>query len=717
MITGPQCCRMVSFLVPTKHLAVPANDLAIALEKDAELGSKMEGEMDKKIIAKPNEEAREDFLRQSGDELLMDGWYSGYILNLSSSRNSTDTGTNTIFEFSITGPIETDKKLYASLSKYNPTAKFPTGALSLSVHQIYDYQLESIFQSLKLPERELLFTKYENILLNFFVSNGDECRAPSRNRIVAYDTYDQMKLGPRGAHDDKIPFPDWVLGVPPGSVRNERDTEKAKLGMLRLMAETDWIMDTEYEYCRKERERVEAEVAKEKVRAEAKRIQDAEWEAGREERERLAAEKQRIEDEEWEAGREERERRAREEDKERHDKAMKDLGLEPISAKALKDQHVLKRPKMFGGTLERRVVTVLSGAGGVGKSLFALSMALSMTSGRDLTGFVGGGSVDRRKVLMISNEDSKEELILRSRGICKGAGVSGEEEQEVFDELLLVSGSKKKLILARKAKNGAMEPTEVVSGIEAMCDEEDWVEVIIIDPLVSIHTGDENSNVDMEQVMGILRGLAERTDAAVLVLHHIRKSSGSSPNVDDSMRGASAVVNAARHTMLLTSLSIKDASRYGIVELERGLYFGVTSGKNNYGIKDGTTTFFKNKSIDVPVMALDADWNEYADVDSCGYPVMVDLESGSGDKPSTIMPVHVVRVLQQVNATWPAILSDYFEAFSEEWGVAKSGVYDRLKCLPSAKEMKAEVKIQGVLYGVWTEKIDGKKALLREIIS
>ena len=72
-------------------------------------------------------------------------------------------------------------------------------------------------------------------------------------------------------------------------------------------------------------------------------------------------------------------------------------------------------------------------------------------------------------------------------------------------------------------------------------------------------------------------------------------------------------------------------------------------------------------------MALDTDWNEYADVDSCGYPVMVDLESGSGDKPSTIMPVHVVRVLQQADASWPAILSDYFEAFSEEWGVAKSG--------------------------------------------
>ena len=84
---------------------------------------------------------------------------------------------------------------------------------------------------------------------------------------------------------------------------------------------------------------------------------------------------------------------------------------------------------MFGGTLESKVVTVLCGAGGVGKSLFALSMALSMTLGRDLTGFVGDGSVDRRKVLMISNEDSEGELILRLRGICKGAGLSGERSK------------------------------------------------------------------------------------------------------------------------------------------------------------------------------------------------------------------------------------------------------------------------------------------------
>ena len=121
------------------------------------------------------------------------------------------------------------------------------------------------------------------------------------------------------------------------------------------------------------------------------------------------------------------------------------------SFSALRTYIYLSAAKMFGGTLESKVVTVLCGAGGVGKSLFALSMALSMTLGRDLTGFVGDGSVDRRKVLMISNEDSEGELILRLRGICKGAGLSGEEEQ-VLKVLRagIIRSEPLRLILARQ---------------------------------------------------------------------------------------------------------------------------------------------------------------------------------------------------------------------------------------------------------------------------
>jgi hypothetical protein len=134
----------------------------------------------------------------------------------------------------------------------------------------------------------------------------------------------------------------------------EREREIDRKIMERLLAENRADREAEDE----ERQRVQDE----------QRIEEEEWEAGREERERLAAEKQRIEEEEWEAGREERERLAAEkqwieederwqrkceEDKERQAKAMKRLGLIPISARAMKDQSLQKRPKMFGGTLER----------------------------------------------------------------------------------------------------------------------------------------------------------------------------------------------------------------------------------------------------------------------------------------------------------------------------------------------------------------------------
>ena len=112
----------------------------------------------------------------------------------------------------------------------------------------------------------------------------------------------------------------------------EREREIDRKIMERLLAENRADREAEDE----ERQRVQDE----------QQIEEEEWEAGREERERLAAEKQWIEeDERWQ--------RKCEEDKERQAKAMKRLGLIPISARAMKDQSLQKRPKMFGGTLER----------------------------------------------------------------------------------------------------------------------------------------------------------------------------------------------------------------------------------------------------------------------------------------------------------------------------------------------------------------------------
>ena len=48
--------------------------------------------------------------------------------------------------------------------------------------------------------------------------------------------------------------------------------------------------------------------------------------------------------------------------------------------------------------------------------------------------------------------------------------------------------------------------------------------LIVIDPLVGFHETPENDNAAMEKVATVLRRVARRTEAAVVVAHHTRKA-------------------------------------------------------------------------------------------------------------------------------------------------------------------------------------------------
>ena len=49
---------------------------------------------------------------------------------------------------------------------------------------------------------------------------------------------------------------------------------------------------------------------------------------------------------------------------------------------------------------------------------------------------------------------------------------------------------------------------------------------VIIDPFVSTHEVNENSNSAIQVVVAMLRKLARETDAAIHIIHHVRKGNG-----------------------------------------------------------------------------------------------------------------------------------------------------------------------------------------------
>ena len=75
--------------------------------------------------------------------------------------------------------------------------------------------------------------------------------------------------------------------------------------------------------------------------------------------------------------------------------------------------------------------------------------------------------------------------------------------------------------------------------------EQTGARLVILDALADIMDGDENDKKDVQPVFNALRKIAERTDSAILVLHHSNKTGG--------YRGSSAIKGSSDLMIQVTS--------------------------------------------------------------------------------------------------------------------------------------------------------------------
>jgi RecA-family ATPase len=82
----------------------------------------------------------------------------------------------------------------------------------------------------------------------------------------------------------------------------------------------------------------------------------------------------------------------------------------------------------------------------------------------------------------------------------------------------------------------------------------------MLDPIAELHELEENDNVQMAKLMGMMRSVARETKAAILLLHHASKASvdAGKKSAATATRGAGAIVNSARVSMELNEMTAKD---------------------------------------------------------------------------------------------------------------------------------------------------------------
>ncbi|MFT6909731.1 MAG: RecA-family ATPase [Oleiphilaceae bacterium] len=183
----------------------------------------------------------------------------------------------------------------------------------------------------------------------------------------------------------------------------------------------------------------------------------------------------------------------------------------PINAGTMTDSsEVEARPFLVQDLLLLGYLSLLVAPGGVGKSVFAILVAITVATGRD---FCGLGLKNRARVLLINNEDDQSELHRRISALCQFFGICREE---LDDWLYVYSGYEYKIMMAQE-EDGIVNKSQAFYELQEFVKTKD-IKLVIFDPFVSTHTSNENDNNKMDMVMSVYKEFVSSTKASGLIV-------------------------------------------------------------------------------------------------------------------------------------------------------------------------------------------------------
>ena len=249
----------------------------------------------------------------------------------------------------------------------------------------------------------------------------------------------------------------------------------------------------------------------------------------------------------------------------------------PITATAFKwiDPKTLPRREFaYGSHFIRKYVSVTVSPGGLGKTSLSLAESLSMSSGRAL---LGTKPPERLRVWVFNAEDPRDEMERRIMAACIHYKL---KPQDIEGHLFLDSGREQELVVAVDDKKAGTRIQQPI--VEAVVEqiERNKIDVMIVDPFVSTHSVNENDNGAIDKVAKLWAQIADYTNCAIDIVHHLRKVADREATVEDA-RGAVSLIGAARSVRVLNRMSPEQADQAGLHQDDRFSYFYTTYGKSN----------------------------------------------------------------------------------------------------------------------------------------
>ena len=243
---------------------------------------------------------------------------------------------------------------------------------------------------------------------------------------------------------------------------------------------------------------------------------------------------------------------------------------------------------LYGKHLIRKFLSTTVSPGAVGKSSLVMVELVAMATGRPLLGI--NPSEGKMKVWYWNGEDPYEELERRIAAICLFYGI---DPKELDGQLFMNSGRDTEIIVATSTKAGTTIAVPTVDAMTATI-RDNQIDAMVLDPFIAAHSVSENDNAAIGAVATAIARIADATNSACDLVHHVRKAAhGQEITVEDG-RGAVALLAASRSSRVLNQMSKEEAVRAG-VDNPRS-YFRVDNGKSNLAPAPDKSEWFALKS-------------------------------------------------------------------------------------------------------------------------
>lgn len=236
------------------------------------------------------------------------------------------------------------------------------------------------------------------------------------------------------------------------------------------------------------------------------------------------------------------------------------------------------RPWVIGRFALRGEVTMLSAPGGTGKSAYLLGLAVATASKNN---FLLHSIPDRLKVAVVNAEDSRDELMRRVHGATQYHNIS---PSYLAGWLYLIGAGDIGDLTLNQINSGTRHGEVSQAGIAKLerLINDLKIDVLILDPFVALCPAGLNDNAVAAATMAAVKQMAQRTNCAIIIAHHVRKGTGRGGIVSaDDASGAAAIINLCRNAFSLSNPSDDDAKSLGLLPSEAWRCIELTNTKAN----------------------------------------------------------------------------------------------------------------------------------------